>query len=210
VPIVRLKNKIVYFSHIPKCGGTSVESFLKRITRANLSILDRNFDKNTKVNWSISSPQHITGSYISQLFPITFFDEFFTVTRHPYERFSSAFLFQKYHTKKINQETDINKFVSKLDDHRALLPGQFDHHFLPQFTFLYPGASYKVFKLESGLDGVKKYLGSLLDIDVSNISMPHFLKGSDQIKLNHEPLNKHSKKIIMEIYKTDFEIFKYS
>jgi hypothetical protein len=206
MPIVRLKNKIVYFSHIPKCGGTSVEDFLKIITGVNLSFLNRNLYDN---RWGISSPQHISGNDLSKLFPITFFDDFFTITRHPFDRFCSAFIFQKYHVKTIPQEIDINQFISKLDEYRAMLPGRFDHHFLPQFTFLYPGASYKVFKLENGLGCVKKYIGSIFDIDVSNISMPHSSKKPNQIKLNVDSLSNQSKKIITDIYKLDFELFKY-
>jgi hypothetical protein len=209
VPIVRFKNKIVYFSHIPKCGGTSVEDFLKITTGANLAFLDRSFYKNKNIPWSISSPQHINGNNIYKFFPVTFFDEFFTVTRHPFDRFCSAFTFQKYFGKRINQEININQFVCKLEEYKALLPGRFDHHFLPQVDFLYPGASYKAFKLENGLDSVKEYIGSLFDIDVSNISMPHSLSQSNEIKLNVDQLNNNSKKIIMDIYKLDFDKFNY-
>ncbi len=209
MPIIRFKNKIVYFSHIPKCGGTSIENFLKTIVGVNLSFLDRNFYKNNILPWSISSPQHITGNYINKLFPLSFFDDFFTVTRHPFDRFCSAFIFQKYFVKTISEDIDINQFVSRLDEYKALFPGQFDHHFLPQVNFLYPGAPYRVFKLENGLDGVKKYISSLFDVDTSGIHMPHSLRQPSKIRLNSENLNIHSKNIIMEIYKLDFEKFNY-
>jgi hypothetical protein len=96
MPIVRFKNKIVYFSHIPKCGGTSVENFLKIITGTNLAFLNRNFYMDKNRQWSVASPQHIPGKDVSKLFPITFFDEFFAVTRNPLNRFYSAFIFQKH------------------------------------------------------------------------------------------------------------------
>lgn len=209
MPIARLKNKTIYFSHIPKCGGTSVEDFLKLITNENLSFLDRNFYANLNSQWSKSSPQHITGKDISKLFPIKFFDAFFTVTRHPFDRFYSAFIFQKYMLKTIAVEIDVNQFVANLAENQALLPGQFDNHFLPQVNFLYPGAAYKAFKLENGLDNLKKYIGAIFDVDVSNIQMPHSLKQPKQLIPKENILDEHSKKIIEAIYKLDFEKFHY-
>lgn len=209
MPIARIKNKTVYFSHIPKCGGTSVEDFLKLITGGELSFLDRKYYDNEKQKWSISSPQHITGNDISKLFPINFFDVFFTVTRHPFDRFYSAFIFHKYYIKTIAKEIDVNHFVGNLVEYKALLPGQYDNHFLPQVNFLYPGAPYKAFKLENGLDNVKKYIGALIDIDVDNLSMPHKLKRPKQLETNENTLDDNSKKIIKDVYKLDFEKFKY-
>lgn len=208
MPIARLNNKNIYFSHIPKCGGTSVEEFLKTITGADLSFLDRNFNINTMA-WNTSSPQHITGKDLEKLFSITFFDAFFTVTRHPFDRLHSAFIFQKYFVKSIAPETDINHFVAKLEDYQVLLSGRYDNHFLPQISFLYPGASYRFFKLEHGLDGLRKYIGSVFDVDVTNISMPHSKKQPMRPSLEINTLNEHSKKIIKVIYKLDFENFNY-
>lgn len=159
MPVIRFKSKIAYFSHIPKCGGTSVENFLKLIAGVEISFLDRNFYDGEVLPWSISSPQHITGHHVRKLFPISFFDEFFTVSRHPFDRFSSAFVFQKYFAKRINDNMSIDQFACNLEEYGALTSGRYDHHFLPQVDFLYPGASYKAFKLENGLEGPEKVCG---------------------------------------------------
>jgi len=209
MPIIRFKNKIVYFSHIPKCGGTSVENFLKIIVGTNLSFLDQKSYEINSSPWSMSSAQHITGHHVSKLFPETFFDEFFTVIRNPFDRFCSAFAYQKYVFKRINPKLDVNQFADNLEYYKALHLGQFDNHFLPQINFLYPGVPYKAFKLENGLDGVKKYIGSIFDIDVSDVRMPHSLKQPNEIGLNSGKLDNNSKRIIMKIYKTDFEKFNY-
>lgn len=209
MPIVRFNGKIVYFSHIPKCGGTSVENFLKILTGTDISFLDRGFYKNGDRRWSNSSPQHITGNDISKLFPLSFFDDFFTISRHPLERFCSAFTFQKFITKKINQSVDINEFIAKLDDFGALTIGNFDNHFIPQIHFIYPGATYKLFKLENGLDHVKYYIGFLMGVDVKDMFMPHSLNQSGRFKYEIETLTDQSKEILEKIYKLDYLNFKY-
>jgi hypothetical protein len=78
-----------------------------------------------------------------------------------------------------------------------------------RLSFLYPGASYKAFKLENGLDDVKKYIGSIPDIYVSIFSMPHSLRIPNKIKVTTDKLNNQSEKIIMEIYKLDFDKSNY-
>jgi hypothetical protein len=209
MPIIKFRNKVIYFSHIPKCGGTSIENFLKIITGERLSFLDRNFLENTNSQKIFISPQHMTGKDISKLFPITFFDAYFTVTRHPFDRFYSAFIFHKYLLKTIPLEIDVNQFANKLNDGEVLLQGHFDNHFLPQVNFLYPGAPYQVFKLENGLDNVKKHIGLLFDIDVKNIPMNHSLKSPKEIIDKENILNYNSKIIIKNIYKLDFNNFNY-
>lgn len=209
MPIIRFKEKIVYFSHIPKCGGTSIENFLEKISGNKPSFLNRKFYDDGKTTWSISSPQHILGNDIYKLFPMTFFDEFFTVTRHPIDRFCSAFAFHKHIVKRIPIEMDINEFIVNSDKLRILQPGNFDNHFLPQVSFFFPHASYKVFKLENGLDVVKKYLSNYFEIDLADEAIPHSLRQPKELK-EIDQLSQKSIKAIKSIYRLDFEKLNYS
>lgn len=209
MPIFRLKNKVFYFSHIPKCGGSSIEDYLKSVTDVRSSFLDRKYYTHSNKPLTNGSPQHIIGTDIAKLFESNFFDEYFTVVRNPFERFISAFIFQKYIAKTIPMQIHIDQFINQLEEFKALHIGNFDNHFLPQTTFLYPRAPYRVFKFENGLDIVKKYIDLNLENNTADIPMPHNLKQPNKIKQKAGVLSEYSKKIISDVYKIDFKIFKY-
>lgn len=193
---------------MPKCGGSSVEAILKMATGTKLSFLDRGFLNTRARSWSTSSPQHITGKSLSRLFPNDFFDEYFTVTRHPVERFTSAFAFHKYITRKIPLEIDINQFVDEIAGIGVMI-NKYDNHFLPMVYFLYPDTHYNVFKLEDGLNNVKKYIGNIFEIEVENIPIPYLLKNKHHSKSELDVLSIQSRNIIEKIYEIDFLTFKY-
>ena len=66
MPIIKVNGVLLYFSHIPKCGGSSVENLLAQFSDS-IVFLDRKFltHKNT---WNTSSPQHIDGLSLNRLF----------------------------------------------------------------------------------------------------------------------------------------------
>ena len=99
MPILKKGNKIIYFSHIPKCGGTAIEQYCKD-TGIEIAFLDRLYNLQFSKNvWNNTSPQHIDKKSLYRLFPKQFFSDYFTVVRHPIDRFKSAFIYQKYHEK---------------------------------------------------------------------------------------------------------------
>ena len=66
MPIIKVNGILLYFSHIPKCGGTSVENFLAQLSES-VVFLDRTFVNNAN-KWNTSSPQHIDGISLNRLF----------------------------------------------------------------------------------------------------------------------------------------------
>jgi len=78
MPIIKYKDVTLHFAHIPKCAGSSIENYVKRINGAELAFVDISYVGNpAKKPWNISSPQHIDGASFARLFPKTFFDAFF-------------------------------------------------------------------------------------------------------------------------------------
>jgi len=209
MPIIKTKGLVIYFSHIPKCAGSSVETFLDNFCDA-VVFLDRKFLSN-KNRWSLSSPQHIDGYSLKKIFNSrNFFDFYFAVVRDPISRFKSAFVFQKYIRKKIPGDLSINKFISLIIDKKILLYGYCDNHFLPMVDFLMPNARYKIFKLENGVTSLKKWFEETIYKDKIKFEILHENSTNNKIKeIENLRLTIKSLESLKIIYKKDFEAFKY-
>ena len=210
MPIIKHNGQLIYFSHIPKCGGSTIENYLFQITKSNLSFVDTSFHRQpNQERWNNSSPQHILGSFVQRLFPIYYFNIFFSIVRNPINRFYSAFEFNKRKSL-IDPSIDINYFVENFLSFNPFQIGNYDNHFFPQVSFLYPKANYQVFKLEDGLEPVKIYIDNIILGKDSGIPMPHVdFHYDDSIVITKQVLTSVSEKIIRDIYKIDFDIFKY-
>ena len=63
---------------------------------SKIAFLNRRHDvENPEKNWSVSSPQHIDGQSLSEIFFRKLLSQFFGICRHPIGRFVSAFKHQK-------------------------------------------------------------------------------------------------------------------
>lgn len=212
MPIFRSESKLYFFSHIPKCGGSSVEKYCIDL---GLKIAFRDivfFKKHRELNWNITSPQHIDGWSASHLFGADFFDMYFAITRHPIKRLESAFKHQRFYARSVVMGDSLSEFVKETLKDNALTIGFCDNHFLPQTKFIIPHCNYKIFKLESGLHRVKKYLDDTLFGEKQNANISHSNKGVskeyiDKLDLS---LDDEAKDIVLKIYQKDFKKFNYS
>jgi hypothetical protein len=173
MPIIRYKDKICHFAHIPKCGGSSIESYLMSISGVKLGFLDR-FVRSSHGEWNVSSSQHIDGDSLARIFPADFFNLFLAVVRHPIVRFESAFKFQKYTEKTIAHDVTIDDFVNGALRKNYLKKGWMDHHFHPQLSMLFPDQSYTFFKLENnGIRAAKAYIDQKIIGENINYDIGH-------------------------------------
>jgi hypothetical protein len=213
VPIIRSGSKITYFSHIPKCAGSAIEDYIHKSGTAKIAFLDRSFlVHRPDTVWTKSSPQHVDSQSLMRLFPSSeFFDHFLAVVRNPYDRLKSAFKYQKYADRKISQDIDFRKFVLSLNHQVVNTIGINDNHFLPQYRFFYPKSPYMVFKLEDGLEDVKKWIDLHVlgekkpyDIEVANDFKSRGIKVEEDLLWDDE-----MRSAVAELYKLDFELFGY-
>ena len=212
MPIFRYKSKIGYFSHIPKCGGSSIEDYAYD-NGMELGLIDRVYrsrDINTK--WNMTSPQHVDGASVAKMFSPSFFEIYFAVVRHPIKRLESAFKHQKFFARYVETGDSLSDFVKKELQENAMMIGYCDNHFLPQTRFIIPNCTYKLFKLEAGLGKVKSYIDSEFFGQTQELQMTHSNKGKAKqfIQSVDLTLDAEAKEIVMEIYQKDFEKFNYS
>lgn len=128
--IKSIKDKKVFFIHIPKCGGTSIFETLK-----------------VKKKIELVGGAH---SYASRHFKDKV-DLFVTQVRNPYDRIVSHFKMIKQYNNE--HDLDINDFINCIDNlqytdkkRSIFMP----NHFKPMSTWINGVKNVKVFKLENG------------------------------------------------------------
>ena len=198
-------HKIIFFLHIPKCGGSSIEKFFID-NNFYVNLLDKKFE-NREIKWSKNSPQHLISRDLKTIIDLNMIDYSFTVIRHPIERFKSAFLFNK-NVNKIMIKLDINDFVNHYEK-KFMGLYSYDNHFIPANKFI-EGFDRKleIYRLEE-LSKLESKLNRLFHYTLKLRKLEH-LKKSSTLPYQETPnLSTRSKEIIYELYKEDFKKFGY-
>ncbi len=200
----------MYFAHVPKCAGTSIEHYL--INRFGpVGFVDWQYmDLPEEARWSKSSPQHVDVNTLSTLLPKHFIDESFSVVRHPVDRLLSVFRFQRDAVGSIETEKTFGAWLAGLST-RA--PYYLDNHTLPMCQIVPEGA--EVFKLEDGAQPIINWLDNLAGDTSGPRDIPGTNKLDDLLKvLGRKPgppvhATEANIVVIKSLYKEDFLRFGY-
>ena len=157
MPIFRSGDKLIYFCHVPKCGGTSINRYLAA-RYGRVAFFDGTYHSNPDP-WCRTSPQHIAADDHLALFPAGFFDAAFTVVRNPVTRILSEFYYLRDRLKMVSGGRDFSEWLREIL--AVYYKGRFtlDNHLRPMCEMVPPGA--RVFKLENGLEQIVAYLDQL-------------------------------------------------
>lgn len=211
MPIFKAGAKLVYYAHVPKCGGSAVEQYIHGRCGA-IAFHDNAFMKVApEQRWSRTSPQHIDTGSLGRLFPAGFFDAAFTIVRHPVARLISAYHFQLEVERTIPASLGFSGWLSGLAEILEEEPFVYDNHLRPMNDIVPDGA--EVFHLEHGLDGLVPWFDALLGNEAAPRAVAHVnargeyrgTGGGAKVRPDARDLE-----LIEEIYAADFARFGYS
>ena len=211
MPISRLPNgKLLYFAHVPKAAGTSVERYLINRFGA-LGLHDPAFASRAPSDaWSLSPPQHMPEFVRQTLLPDSLFDGLFATVRHPLTRLRSAFLFQREVEKAIPSDTPFSSWIDTLPSSLAHSPYALHRHMRPMVETVPTTAT--VFRVEDGLNGLVTWLDQMAgsedgprQIGTANRLQDRLSDDIPDIPFTDTVIDK-----VASIYAADYERFDYA
>lgn len=213
MPSLTLENRLIWFAHCPKAGGTSVERVLVDHFGDAVGHLHWGWDLWWKGGgWRRAdppnSPQHLIWEDAERALPRTP-DLVFALVRNPVARLVSEYRYQR----KLRRGTKAGRLLAHLPFSfwiRLMLyvaranPYAFDNHLRPQCDFIPDSA--KVFRLEDGMAPVGTWLAEHADETDLVFRLPRLLSSGDaapQIDVRDQAL-------IAGAFAADYDLFGYT
>ncbi|MFW2590040.1 sulfotransferase family 2 domain-containing protein [Sagittula sp. SSi028] len=208
MPLLSKRNRHFFFIHIPKTGGSFIESSAKK-NGWRLSLILNGYTVSESGFLKIS-PQHLHAELYEQLIDVSSTIELFTVVRHPFDRFKSEYYWQRKQNRTLKDPDD---WIGSMFEAYNRSKCAFDNHIRPQCDFLPSSGECQVHKLEE--NGINE---ALIKLDVHRA--PSFMEAlklpfirSKSKKSVYEPVieaafNKRRKEI-EDFYSADMTRFKY-
>ena len=199
MPIFCRDTLAVFYSHVPKTGGTTVERFFHE---NGFRVRELDMGGRDSLNrLRPCSPQHTEAARVRGLYRIEAFDYVFMTVRHPIDRLVSEFA---YRTR--GQDIDINTWVPRAFDAYRRDPYVLDNHLRPQWEFILPGC--EIFYQEAGYaerwaETVAGHLG------VEMHATPGMENASGSTARHRYGMTEEVAEMARMFYELDFRLFGY-
>lgn len=210
MPYSKIGDKTVYFCHVPKTGGRSVELWMEQ-NLGNLFFMEAGWtDMWKQGGWRRrglgTSRQHMDWATAeAELDHVP--DHVFAIIREPMDRLVSEFRFQSRHRRKRRALTRLgfDRWCRIMFVASRLYPLVFDNHFRNQCDLV--PARAKVFRFEDGLEAVTAWLTEISP----GLQPGHDLRGPEQ----HGPkrqleITPEDKNFVEYWYAQDYDRFGFS
>lgn len=199
MPYLHHQGRRLLYLHVPKTGGSTVETWLNTISSLHFHSVG--------VPAALRCvPQHFRMVDFSALFGKGYFDDAVMTVRNPYDRIASEYRMRALLAGKGFWKAwpSFSLWLEANLEAAAKNPFHLDNHLRPQWEF--HGSDVEVLRFEDGLLAVTAQIAKLLDVspptnlpkvhDTSSASIEVSWDLSDRLR-------------VQEFYRKDFELFGY-
>ncbi len=209
MPFFKIDERLVYYAHVPKCGGSSIAHYI-RDRFGPLAFHDNAYmHQEAAQRWTASSPQHVDAATLDRLIPLSFFDAAFAIVRHPVGRAVSTYHFQLEVEQSIQPTTSFSDWLQALSEPHDTAPFRYDNHTRPMSEIVPDGAT--VFHMEHGLDALVPWFDGLAGTQSKpRAIIPENVRG-DYVTVDKPRVSPSNSDLdmIATLYAVDFERFGY-
>jgi len=200
MPLLSANGRSIFFAHIPKTAGSSVEEYLVRRFGGPLSLIDRNKREGVRGTGLITPLTHVAAIDLREMLPSDL-DFSFAVVRNPLTRLQSEYRYQTGVSRlsRLGFSTWLRVMIAAA----RLEPRIYENHIRPQVD-LVPDNT-EIFRLEDGFDDMIARLDEVTESAAPSEAVRHLLKRERK----DIALHRQDVELLASFYADDFEHFGY-
>jgi hypothetical protein len=199
MPLAHHNGQSIFFAHVPKTGGSSVEDYL--IQRFGpLSLIDVNKRTGVTGTGLIVPATHLAAIDIKELVPHDLAYSF-AVVRDPLRRLESEFRYQSG----VSQMSKLgfSPWLKVMLKAASAEPRLYENHIRPQSDLVPEGA--EIFKLEDGFDTMIARLDAVTGHATPQLTVPHI----NTRKKEPITMSRADVAALVDFYAADYDRFGY-
>ena len=200
MPLLFTNGKLIFFIHVPKTGGSSVEDYLVR-RFGSLSMVDRHKREGVTGTGLISPITHLSALDLEEILSNDI-DFCFAIVRDPLKRIVSEYRWQQNSSK--SSRLSFSTWLRLTLGAARKEPRIYENHIRPQSEMITENA--EIFRLEEGFEALINRLDDVTMTVAKNVSMGHLLKHSAKTSVD---ISREDAELVSSFYSSDYERFGY-